>query len=302
TSLQDFVNRVPASAFNRKTLEALIKSGGFDSTGYTRKQLMYFVDETPLLESASKRQKDKAAGQISMFDMFAEDPDAGFTEDIPEPDGIEWDKKTLLTFEKEILKMYVSDHPLRPYENYLPRITKYSMAELNDRTSSTKTEVFAGMISEVSTKRTKRGTLMANFTLEDTTGSVECVCFDFEKNQNAVYEDAIVKIKGRFEVNDRGNQLLVNEVKLLELSENEANAAPLCLELTVKMSEFNAITSNKLINILKAHPGKDSIVLFVVQSDGSKMKAELPVQVNSKDSLLLAHLHDLFNRPIWKAS
>ncbi len=302
TSLQDFVNRVPSSAFNRKTLEALIKSGGFDSTGYTRKQLMYFVDETPLLESASKRQKDKAAGQISMFDMFAEDPDAGFTQDIPEPDGVEWDKKTLLTFEKEILKMYVSDHPLRPYENYLPRITKYSMAELNDRTSSTKTEVFAGMISEVSTKRTKRGTLMANFTLEDTTGSVECVCFDFEKNQSAVFEDAIVKIKGRFEVNDRGNQLLVNEVKLLELTENEANAAPLCMELTVKMSEFNAITSNKLINILKAHPGKDSIVLFVVQSDGTKMRAELPVQVNSKDSLLLAHLHDLFNRPIWKAS
>lgn len=120
TSLHDFVNRVDSSAYNRKTLEALIKSGGFDSTGYTRKQLMYFVDETPMLESATKRQKDKDAGQLDMFSMFA-DVDDSFKEDIPEPDGIEWDRRTKLSFEKDILKMYVSDHPLRPYENYLSR-------------------------------------------------------------------------------------------------------------------------------------------------------------------------------------
>ncbi len=123
TSLHDFVNRVDSSAYNRKTLEALIKSGGFDSTGYTRKQLMYFVDETPMLESATKRQKDKDAGQLDMFSMFA-DVDDSFKEDIPEPDGIEWDRRTKLSFEKDILKMYVSDHPLRPYENYLSRTMK----------------------------------------------------------------------------------------------------------------------------------------------------------------------------------
>ena len=76
TSLHDFVNRVDSSAYNRKTLEALIKSGGFDSTGYTRKQLMYFVDETPMLESATKRQKDKDAGQLDMFSMFADVDDS----------------------------------------------------------------------------------------------------------------------------------------------------------------------------------------------------------------------------------
>ncbi|MDR2721869.1 MAG: DNA polymerase III subunit alpha, partial [Coriobacteriaceae bacterium] len=90
TSLHDFVNRLDSKCYNRKTLDSLIKAGAFDSTGYTRKQLMYFVDETPLLESASKRQKDKDMGQTSFFDLFAEAPDSGFSEEIPAPDGVEW--------------------------------------------------------------------------------------------------------------------------------------------------------------------------------------------------------------------
>ena len=78
------MNRVDSSAYNRKTLEALVKSGAFDSTGYTRKQLMHLIDETSLLESAAKRQKDKAAGQLDMFSMFS-DVDESFKDDIPEP-------------------------------------------------------------------------------------------------------------------------------------------------------------------------------------------------------------------------
>ncbi len=116
TSLHDFVNRLDTKCYNRKTLEALIKAGAFDSTGYTRKQLMYFIEETPILESASKRQRDRDAGQVSMFDMFAGVEDSGFEEDVPPADGVEWDKRTLLAYEKEILKIYVSDHPLRPFE------------------------------------------------------------------------------------------------------------------------------------------------------------------------------------------
>ena len=220
TSLHDFVYRVDSSAFNRKTLEALIKSGAFDSTGYTRRQMMYFIDETPLLESAAKRQKDKDAGQMDMFSMFA-DVDDSFKEDIPEPDGIEWDKRTLLAFEKDILKMYVSDHPLRPYENYLSRTMKYTLGDLMDREEGIKSATFAGMVSETNIRRTKRGTLMASFTLEDTSGHMECVCFDYEKNQAAIQEDAIITCKGKLEVNDRGSQILVYEAKPLELSEED---------------------------------------------------------------------------------
>lgn len=301
TSLHDFVNRVPSSAFNRKTLEALIKSGAFDSTGYTRKQLMYFIDETPLLEGAAKRQKDRDAGQLDMFSMFA-DVDDSFKEDIPEPDGIEWDKRTLLAFEKEILKMYVSDHPLRPYENYLARSMKYSLTQLGDRDTGLKSVKVAGMVSEVNTRRTKRGTLMANFILEDTTGHVECVCFDYEKNQEGIQEDAIVEAKGKFEVNDRGNQLIVYEVGRLELSEKEMNVGPSHMDLLVKSNELNSFTSDKLLRILKKHPGRDSVILYVLQSDGGKMRAELPVMIDSQNALLKSHLHELFGRNVWKAS
>ncbi len=301
TSLHDFVNRVPSSAFNRKTLEALVKSGAFDSTGYTRKQLMYFIDETPLLEGAAKRQKNRDAGQLDMFSMFAEVDDS-FKEEIPEPDGIEWDKRTLLAFEKEILKMYVSDHPLRPYENYLAHSMKYTLAQLADRESGIKSIKLAGMVSEVNTRRTKRGTLMANFVLEDTTGHVECVCFDYEKNQESIYEDVIVEVKGKFEVNDRGNQVIAYEVNRLELSEEEMNVGPSHMDLLVRSNELNALTSDKLLRILKTYPGRDSVVLYVAQADGDKVRAELPLMIDASSSTLRAHLHELFGRSVWKAS
>lgn len=301
TSLHDFVHRVDVSAYNRKTLEALVKSGAFDSTGYTRRQLMFFIDDTALLESAAKRQKDKDAGQMDMFSMFAEVDDS-FKEEVPPPDGIEWDKRTLLTFEKDILKMYVSDHPLRPYENYIQRNMKYTLGDLMDREEGIKSATFAGMISEVTMRRTKRGTLMANFTLEDTSGHVECVCFDYEKNQEAIHEDAIVTVKGKFEVSDRGNQILAYEVKLLELSEEELNVAPVQMELTIATNELNSVTSDKLMRILKTHPGKDPVVLYVNQSNGKRMRAELPLTTDARDTHLKAHLADLFGRPVWKAS
>ena len=208
TSLHDFVNRLDTKCYNRKTLEALIKAGAFDSTGYTRKQLMYFIEETPLLESASKRQRDRDAGQVSMFDMFADVEDSGFEEDIPPADGVEWDKRTLLAYEKEILKIYVSDHPLRPFEGALRRITKFHLGDLAEHKGDIPSAIFAGLITSVGVKLTKKGKKMANFVLEDTTGHVEGVCFKYDDFQDALQEDAIVKIKGKFEHSERGDQIM----------------------------------------------------------------------------------------------
>lgn len=302
TSLHDFVNRVDATCYNRKTLEALVKSGAFDSTGYTRKQLMYFIDETPLLDEAAKRQKDKSAGQVSMFDMFADNPDAGFVQDIPEPNGVEWDDRTKLTFEKEILKMYVSDHPLSPYEGYLAQTNKYTMTQLNERQESLKNIKCAGMVSEVNTKRTKRGTLMATFLLEDLAANIECICFDYEKFSDVLAEDAVIAARGKFEVSDRANQLIVYEIEKLELTEEQKNAKPICLELQVQSNELNPVASSRLFEILNGHPGNDPIVLFVTQTDGNRMRAELPMTIDAHNHSLKANLHDLFGREIWKAS
>jgi DNA polymerase-3 subunit alpha len=297
TSLHDFVNRLDSKCYNRKTLEALIKGGAFDSTGYTRKQLMYFVDETPLLENAAKRQKDRDAGQVSMFDLFGDDEDSGFEEEVPPPDGIEWPKRQKLAFEKEIMKIYVSEHPLEPYEGVLSRMSKFRLGDLAERTREIKTATFVGMISNVVTKLTKRGTRMAQFTLEDTTGSVECISFKYDDYADAIEEDAVVKIKGKFEHSDRGNQIIAYEVERIEL--NEEDARPQNLELKVPAKLFNQTSVQRLNRILQSYPGRDCVVLFVLQSDGHKFRAELPVQVDAHSSMMKSEIMDLFGQPCW---
>lgn len=298
TSLHEFVNRMDPRAYNRKTLDALIKGGAFDTTGYTRKQMMYFLDETKLLEKANKRQKDRDMGQVSMFDMFADDPDSGFDEEIPAPDNIEWDKKTLLTYEKEIMKIYVSDHPLNPYEDALARMTNKTLAEVVENERTIESGVFAGMISDVTTRMTKRNTKMATFTLEDTTGHVECICFKYEDNAEAIQEDAIVKIKGKFEHSDRGDQILAFEIKRIELSEKDA--MPVHLELKISSNDFNQSASLQLNRILSSYPGRDGVILYVQQTDGRRFRAELPLTVDSRNTLLLSEIRDLFGRPVWQ--
>ena len=110
TSLHDFVERIDGSQVNRRVIEGLIKAGAFDSTGYTRMQCMHFVDKNNpenIIDAAAKRQKDLAIGQVSFFDMFADDETSAFCDMVPEPDGIEWDRHMLLAQEKEVLGIYV---------------------------------------------------------------------------------------------------------------------------------------------------------------------------------------------------
>lgn len=297
TSLHDFVRRLDAKCYNRKTLEALIKGGAFDSTGYTRKQLMYFVDETTLLESAAKSQKDRDAGQVSMFDMFGDDPDSGFEEDIPAPDGIEWPKRQKLAFEKEIMKIYVSDHPLRPYEALIARMTKFKLGDLAERTREIKSATFAGMINGVVTKLTKTGRRMATFRLEDTTGSVECICFKYDDFADVLQEDAIVKAKGKFEHSDRGNQIIAYELEAVDLPDEDER--PQRLELRVPANLFSQNAVQRLNRILGLYPGRDYVVLFVLQSDGRTFRAELPVTVDSRNALMLSEIQSLFGQPVW---
>ncbi len=302
TSLHDFVNRLDARTYNRKTLEALIKAGAFDSTGYTRKQLMYFVEDTTLLERASKRQKDRDAGQLSLFDMFGDMEDSGFAEEVPAPDGVEWDRRTLLTHEKDILKIYVSDHPLSPYEEALGRISDHLLGSLADHRGSIKSGVFAGMVTGLRVRLTRRGTRMANFILEDTTGHVEAVCFKYEDFKNALVEDAIVKVEGRFERSDRGDQIVAFKVELLEFEEAANKEEPGRLEINLSSADFNAITSRQLQQILASHPGEDAVALFIRQADGRTFRAELPVTVDTKNRLLYSEMFELFGRKVWGAA
>ncbi len=301
-NLHDFVSRVDLKCVNRKAIDALIKGGAFDSCGYTRKQLMRFLEETPLLEDAQKRQKDASQGQVTMFDMFGDVEDSGFENEVPEPDGVEWPSHELLRYEKEIMGIYVSGHPLAPYEAMMAKITKHNVGELSERTSDIKSAVFVGLVSSVATKPTKRGTIMANFQLEDATGMIDCIAFDYSKFADALKEDAVVKIKGKFEVSDRGSQIIAYEVKELELDESQARAAakkgPGHLVIRLESREFDAAKSQRLNSILSSFPGGDGVVLMVHQSDGRKFRAELPVTVDSENDVLKTEISRLFGRVV----
>ena len=141
---------------------------------------------------------------------------------------------------------------------------------------------------------------MATFTLEDTTGSIEAICFKYEDYADAIQEDAIVKVKGKFEHNDRGNQIMAFEVEAIELS--EADALPQRLEIKLSTSDFNQTTSLRLNRILKSYPGRDGVVLTLSQDDGRKFRAELPVTVDATSPMMLSEIQDLFGRPVWLAS
>lgn len=310
TSLHDFVARLDSKCYNRKTLEALVKAGAFDSTGYTRKQLMYFVDETSLLEDATKRQKDKDAGQVTMFDLLGEDDSSGFAMEVPPPDGIEWDKRFLLAEEKSILNIYVSDHPLSPYASTLAKLTKFRLGELASRDKDTPTATFVGMVSGVNTRLTRTNKRMATFRLEDMTGGVECICFDLDSerkdresgrmliDRDAIEEDCVVSIRGKYEKNERGDQLLVYEIHKIELEENEENRKPRTLEISVMQADMSSSTMQFLDQVLQRYPGSDGTVLFVRQADGRKFRAELPMTVDSYNDALFNDLRVLFGRDV----
>jgi DNA polymerase-3 subunit alpha len=304
TSLHDFVFRVNNTLCNKKTVDALIKAGAFDSTGYTRRQMMGFLENDNLMETAAKRHRDKADGQVSLFDMFEESGvDSGFEEVIPEPDGVEWERRAKLGFEREILKMYVSDHPLSPYAELLRQNSDCSLgvfadagddegmdydeggdAPAQEKVPQKKVLTLAGMVSNLSPTFSKKGERMAKFTLEDMEGSIEAIIFPryYKEGGHALEpdedgHDAIVCVRCRYESSDRGQQILVNEVRRLKVDVLPQSAPPpRVLELRVAMERFNQQLSDRLSQVLRGHPGMAPVVLYLVQSNGKTFRAELP--------------------------
>ncbi len=305
TSLHDLLRRVDAGLWNKKSIEALIKGGAFDSTGYTRKQLNELIYNTTLLDDESKAQRKKALGQTSIFETEVLEGDESVA--IPEPDGIEWPDKIRNSFEKEVMGMYVSNHPLAKHEDEISKITPYTMAGLKERSKEIKKGVFVGMVQElsISTYRSKRDNKekrMANFSLEDITGSVACVCFSVDDYHDALHEDAIVKIVGKFDKGDRGDQIMANEISEIEFQENDEpqigkRPEPM-ISISLTEREFTRTTCDSLIRIIKDFPGVDRFKILVSTNSGKKLETYLPVLINASDTGLRYQLNELFGREV----
>ncbi len=292
-SLHDFLARVDLTGVNKKTLEALVKAGAFDSTGYTRRQLMHFVDDGGVLEAANKRCKDRDAGQFSMFDLV-DAADHGFTDDAPPSDGIEWDKRIKLAFEKEMLGIYVTDHPLRAIEAAVREAADCSLGDL-DELKTGSTHWFAGMLSSVTRRPTKKGDMMAVIEFEDLEGAAEAILFPktYEGYRDLIVEDAVLRIKAKVEVDDRGRKLIVSEVLVFD---GDAFAkAPMKV---VVRADGNALVNGRateLQRILTSFPGRDVVELHVWDvSKGKTIVCTMPERVNGNANGLHAALIELF--------
>ena len=306
TDLYDFVFRVPADACNKRVVEALVKGGAFDSTGYTRRQLWVLLHEGSLLERAQQRRQDKEDGQTSLLDLFAEVEDGADDSDmedkIPPADGLEWDRLQKLEFEKEVVGIYVSDHPLSPYTELLKANSHAPLSEVDDEDlfHDTYTYDFAGMVAGIQVKTTKSGNNMAIMQLEDLESSIECVLWSktWEKYRDLLQNEGgvgnpIVHLHGKFERSDRGVQVIVKDINPLSLEGQGSRRGPSALTIRVRSDKFSNSVMSQLSSIFDNYPGVQPVTLFIEQADGRKFRAELPVNVNCASQELITRVGEL---------
>jgi len=226
-SLKDFLDRMTGREINKKSVENFIKSGAFDSLKGTRKQHMMIY--LRIMDQVTQERKYSMVGQMSLFDIVDEEQKKEF--EITLPDVGEYQKETMLAFEKEVLGVYISGHPLEAYEEKWRKNISATTLEfqLDEETGRTKVHdgekvIIGGMITAKTIKYTKNNKTMAFLTLEDLMGTVEVVIFprDYEKNQQYIQEDGKVFVRGRVsEEDDNASKLICEEIIPFERTKQE---------------------------------------------------------------------------------
>ena len=218
-NLKDFCTRLSGRSVNKRTVESFIKAGALDCLPGTRKQKMLVYAD--VIDDVSRQKKTTMTGQMSLFD-FAE-PEEQKELDIVMPEVGEYDKEEILAFEKEVLGVYISGHPLEQYvglleRNITNRTTDFVTAdgEMAPKVRDQAPAVIGGMITAKTVKTTRTNSLMAFITLEDLYGTVEVIVFprDYDKNRSVIEEDRKVLIKGRVTVEeDKPAKLICSEIQ-----------------------------------------------------------------------------------------
>ena len=227
-NLEDFITRLSAkNILNKRTIENLIKAGALDTLGGTRKQFMSI--DVQIVDHVTQEKKNSMVGQMTLFDLVSEDQKEEFQ--IRMPDVGEYSKETLLAFEKEVLGIYVSGHPLEAYEEKWKKSISATTADfqLDEETGHTKVhdgakEIIGGMITEKTIKHTKTNQMMAFITVEDLLGTVEVVVFprDYEKNRDYLEVDSKVFVRGRVsEEDDKPSKMICEKIIPFERTKKE---------------------------------------------------------------------------------
>src|SRR6476620_3398270 len=288
-SFKDFLGKVPAVVCNKRTIESLIKAGAFDSLGESRRGQVAVHEQ--YVDALVEVKKKEASGQDSLFGSFGdEDADGLGGGDVfdglaPVPKG-EWDKQTLLAFEREMLGLYVSDHPLFGIEHVLSQHADSSIATLTgDESKPDGTNVtVAGLITGLQIKRTKKGDLWAIATVEDLDGAIECLFFPsaYMTVSTMLGHDVVCVVKGRVSARDDSISIFAQELTIPDITEGPRGPGV----LTLPLGRATPAVAESLKRVLGAHPGATEVQVNLTQPGRSVlMSLDDSLRVNATSAL-----------------
>ena len=282
-SFGDFLKKVPGSVCTKRTVESLIKAGAFDSLGHTRRALHQIFEAA--VDSQASVKKKEATGQVDLFgDLFDDDP-----MQIDVPNVEEWNKKTKLAYERELLGLYVSDHPLIGRESQLANSADFSigtfLAKSKDEIKDGETVTLAGLVTSVSTRIGKNsGKPYAMVVIEDFDGELQFMLAgkSFEEHAKALSPDMVVAVRGR--VSERDDSRTIN---LYSLGVLDAPTEDDALVLRLRMDEKEATRGvlQALNGILAAHKGPNEVCIYLTNEGAKPKPFALPSRVKLSSEL-----------------
>jgi len=276
-----FLDQVPLVVCNKRVIESLIKAGAFESMGHSRRALMSVYEAA--VDGVLDLKRNEANGQDDLFGEMA-DTDPVLTGSVPDlPD---WDKRTKLAFEREMLGLYVSDHPLQGLEHILTAERDIGIGELLAEDSPRESTVtIAGMITNITRKTTRRGDIWAVITVEDLEASIEVLLFPkaYEMVSTVLATDTVVKIKGRVKVEDDVVSLNASELSLPDIT--DVRSEPVVITLSAARCTPQVV--QQLREVLAAHPGMTEVRLRLRSADKTTiMKLDERLRVTPSPPLM----------------
>lgn len=277
-SFGDFLTKVDAIVCNKKSIESLIKAGAFDSLNHSRRGLMMVFLEA--LDAVSETKRAESIGQFDLFGAANSTSVSGVVLDIPSP---EWEKMMLLGYEREMLGLYVSDHPLLGVEHILRSVSDFSISQISE-VSHDQIITIGGLITQIQRKVSKQGTPWAIVTVEDLDGAIDVLFFSNAYANHGVnlVEDRIVAIRGRVDKREEQPRISALDLTLPDLKQIPTGP----LVISMEMSRCTPPVIDRMNEILRSHPGGREVHLRLV--DGEKktvLKLDEGLKVTSSPSL-----------------
>ena len=277
-SFGDFLTKVDAIVCNKKSIESLIKAGAFDSLKHSRRGLMMVFLEA--LDAVSESKRAESIGQFDLFGAANATSVSGVVLDIP---NTEWEKMMLLGYEREMLGLYVSDHPLLGVEHILRSAADFSISQISE-VSHDQIITIGGLITQIQRKVSKQGTPWAIVTVEDLEGAVDVLFFSNAYANHGVnlVEDRIVAIRGRVDKREEQPRISALDLTLPDLKQIPTGP----LVISMEMSRCTPPVIDRMNEILRSHPGGREVHLRLV--DGEKktvLKLDEGLKVTSSPSL-----------------